>query len=303
MDTVIGILKAVGALTTLGIVSAALLATAARKFHVEVDPKVELILAALPGSNCGACGNPSCFAVAGGIAAGTLPVNTCVAGGQAVADDVAAIMGAGTCEFVAKVSARQCGGGMNAVRAFEYSGVRSCNSAAKLAGGPLVCEAGCIGYGDCMRACPFDAITVDERGLPVIDMGRCTGCGICVDECPRGQMGLLQLVPDRSQIVVRCNAHDKPARRKAGCTMCCIACKRCEKACPYDAIHVVDLNAVVDHERCTGCGACVAVCPQRCIDLYGRSHAWASVEADGRAADAVGFPAQAAPETPPPAEA
>lgn len=296
------IAKAAGALTLLGVVAAFVLSTAARKFHVEVDPKVELIMSSLPGSNCGACGNPSCFMVAEGIASGTLEPNTCVAGGQSVADEIAGIIGAATCDFVAMVSARNCGGGLNAVRALEYSGVHSCNSAARLAGGPLVCEAGCIGYGDCLRACPFGAISMDARSLPVIDCDLCTGCGICVHECPRGQMGLLQLVSDRAQIVVRCNAHDKPALRKKGCPVCCIACKRCEKACPHDAIHVIDLNAVVDHDRCTGCGACVAICPQRCIDLYGRGRPWSSVEADGRAADAVGFPEQPAPEPAAPGE-
>lgn len=286
------ILKAVAALAAIGTVAAVVLSTAARRFHVEVDPKIEMVLGALPGSNCGACGNPSCFAVAEGIAAGALPVNTCVAGGQGVADEIAAICGAAVCEFVAKVSARHCGGGINAVRAFEYAGVQSCNAAVKLAGGPLVCSAGCLGFGDCMRACPFGAITMDERGLPVIDPVVCTGCGICVTECPRGKIGLLELIPDRASIVVRCNAHDRPAQRKASCSRCCIACKRCEKACPSDAIHVVDWLAVVDHDKCTGCGACIAVCPQDCIDLYGRSHAWSGRDADGLAAKAAGFPVQ-----------
>ena len=282
MDLMV-VIKAVGALSVIGLLAAVLLATASRKFHVEVDPKIEAIFEALPGSNCGACGNPSCFAVAELIAAGEKPVNTCVAGGQSVADAVAALTGEGACEFKAVVSARHCGGGTNTARAYVYSGVMSCAAANKLAGGPLACTAGCIGFGDCQRACPFGAISMDERGLPVIDVHKCTGCGICVRECPRGHINLLELITDAAPVIVRCNAHDKVKGRKANCTMCCIACKKCERECPSDAIHVIDMLAVVDYEKCTGCGTCVSVCPQKCIDLYGRS-----ADVDATAADGTG---------------
>lgn len=278
------VLKAIAALSGIGLLAAVLLATASRKFHVDVDPRIEAIFDALPGSNCGACGNPSCFAAAEAIAAGAKPANTCVAGGQAVADAVAAAAGVAVCEFVPVVSARHCGGGVRAVRVFDYSGAATCAAAVRLAGGPLACAAGCIGLGDCVTACPFDAMHLDESGLPVIDPIKCTGCGICVQTCPRGHIGLLELVTDQAPIVVRCNAHDRPKERKANCSACCIACKKCERECPSDAIHVIDLLAVVDYEKCTGCGTCVEVCPQACIDFYGIAAGRDSVASDGAAA-------------------
>jgi len=287
------IVKAVGALSVLGLVTSAVLSTAARKFHVEVDPRVEAVADILPGSNCGACGNPSCFAVAEGIVAGTLPTNACVAGGQTCADEVATLMGAAKCEVAAVVSARACGGGVNAVSAYDYGGIRSCAAVARLAGGVIACSAGCLGYGDCIRACPFDAISFDDRGLPVVDLDACTGCGICVRECPRGGAGLLSLVPENAPIIVRCNAHDKVKGRKAACSACCIACKKCERECPSDAIHVVDMLAVVDYEKCTGCGTCVSVCPQNCIDLHGRASVFGSSIVDGKGKDVEGFAPEA----------
>lgn len=283
------IAKAVAALGAIGIMVALLLATAARKFHVEVDPRVEAVLAVLPGANCGACGNPSCFGAAEAIVAGTAPITTCTAGGQNVADAVADVLGQEKCVVLASVSVRHCGGGSAASRSFEYSGLLSCNAVARVAGGDLRCPAGCFGYGDCVRACPFDAITIDDRGLPVIDLAKCTGCEACVRECPRANSGLLAMAPDDGPVAVRCVSHDKVPLRKSYCTMCCIACRKCEKACPVDAIHVIDMVAVVDHEKCNGCGACVAICPQSCIDLTGRAALSPASTIDGAGANVPGF--------------
>lgn len=302
MDYVL-VIKAVGALSLMGLISAGMLAVASKKFHVVVDPLIEAVFAALPGGNCGACGNPSCFAVAELIAEGTKPVSACVAGGQTVADAVADAMGVEAAEVAAVVSCRHCGGGHDAARTFDYSGLLSCGAAAKLAGGDLTCRWGCFGYGDCFRACPFDAIRMDGRGLPVIDLTACTGCGICVRECPRGATNLLEMVPENAAVAVRCSAHDKPAPRKRACPHACIACKKCEKACAYDAMHVVDMLAVVDYEKCTACGACVDVCPQDCIDLFGRSAIAPAREIDGKSRDVPGFAPERAAEAAPDAEA
>jgi RnfABCDGE-type electron transport complex B subunit len=275
------IAKAIGALSVVGIVTSAVLATAAKRFYVEVDERVEAVAAVLPGSNCGACGNPSCMAVAEAMVEGTVPATACVAGGQKVADAVATIMGLEPWGVVAVISARACGGGDRAVKVYDYYGVQSCAAAHRLAGGPLACRSGCLGMGDCVRACPFGAIALDSRGLPVIDPFKCTGCGICVKECPRGQIGLLTLVPDDAPVVVRCNAHTKIKERRASCSACCIACKKCERECPHDAIHVIDLVAVIDYEKCTGCGTCVTVCPTACIDFHGRAAEVDTIAADG----------------------
>lgn len=273
------VMKAVVALGFLGLVASGVLAVAAKRFWVEVDPRVEQVYSVLPGSNCGACGNPSCFVVAERIAAGELQPNACVAGGQEVADAVADLLGAERCEIAASVVARGCGGGHVALRVWDYHGIRSCSAAARLAGGPLACQWGCIGFGDCAGACPFGALRMDGRGLPVVDLTRCTGCGVCVQTCPRGATGLLGLVPDDAPVVVRCTARSKPKERKAACVKCCIACKKCERACASDAIHVIEGVAIVDYEKCSGCGECVRVCPQQCIDVLGR----------GGNADAIAF--------------
>lgn len=283
MDSAL-LLKAVGALSLMGLIVGLALAVASRRFHVVVDERVEKVNGMLPGANCGACGNPSCFQVAVAMTEGTLLPSACVAGGPAVAEAICAALGVEKMDVVPVLSQRHCGGGKAASRAYEYSGLMSCNAVQRVAGGDLCCSWGCLGYGDCVAACPFDAMRMDERGLPVIDRAKCTGCGVCVRECPRDATGLLALHPDPAAILVRCSAHDKPAARKKTCPVCCIACKKCEKECPSDAIHVEDGVAVVDYEKCTACFACVEVCPQNCIDLTGVDSSRPSRAFDGKGA-------------------
>ena len=285
------LLKAIAALSLMGLIVGVALSIAARKFHVTVDERVEKVNALLPGANCGACGNPSCFQVAVGIAEGTLPPNACVAGGPTCADAVAEALGLEKAAVATVVSCRHCGGGTAASRVYDYSGVRSCNAVSRVAGGDLACAYGCLGYGDCVAACPFDAIRLDDRRLPVVDRQKCTGCGLCIKDCPRDQLKLLELIPESAAVVVRCSAHDKPAPRKKACPAACIACKKCEKECPADAIHVIDALAVIDYQKCTACGACVDVCPQECIDFTGTGSRLPSVRFDGKGPGAPDRPA------------
>ena len=262
--------KSILALGAMGALFGGLLAVAARQFHVEVDPRVEAVAAALPGANCGACGQPSCFAVAEAMVEGTTEPDACVAGGKACAEAVADILGKDIGDVKETVVARHCGGGVHATARYDYEGLRSCVSVSRLSGGPILCPAGCFGLGDCVVACPFDALAMGEHGLPVVDLEKCTGCESCVCACPRGRAGLLGMVHAEAPVVVRCNSHDKAKAKRSYCEVSCIACRKCEKECPEEAIKVVDFVAVVDYELCTGCGTCVEVCPQDCIESFGR---------------------------------
>ena len=151
-----------------------------------------------------------------------------------------------------------------ASKKMDYKGISSCKAVANQFGGTLDCRFGCIGLGDCVKACEFGGITVRD-GVAVVDTKSCVACGQCVTACPKG---LISLVPARKTPLVLCSSRDSGAITRKACTAGCIGCKMCEKACESDAIKVVDFRAVVDFEKCTGCGKCVAVCPMRLQPLY-----------------------------------
>ena len=257
------ILPAVGVLSGLGLLFGILLAYASRRFEVEVDPRTREIMKALPGLNCAICGYTGCVSFADAVVAGEVDVTGCTAGGAEVAHRIAEIMGLEAPDVEPQKAYVQCGGGTKEVaRRFEYVGYADCHLANQVGGGPSACGYGCLGYGSCVPSCPYGLIKINEDGLPDIFIEDCTGCGACVEACPRGVIALL---PERNTPFIACISQDPGKVVRKACSVGCIACNICERVCPQEAIHMEGNLAVIDHEKCDGCGLCVEKCPTKCI--------------------------------------
>jgi len=259
------ILTSILSMGGLGLALGGGLAIAFKKLAVETDPREAAIVEALPGANCGACGYPGCGGLAKAILEGRAPVNACSVGGAKVASKIAEIMGISGVEGDddKKIARVLCQGGKSkAKQKSEYHGVKTCKAASMVNAGPRACAFACIGFGDCAKVCAFGAITMGEDGLPIIDEEKCTGCGLCVKACPKM---VIALTSSKQEVHVRCRATMKGKDTRAVCSVGCIACKQCEKVCPFDAIHVVDNVAVIDYEKCRNCMLCVEKCPTKTI--------------------------------------
>jgi electron transport complex protein RnfB len=258
--------KATIALAGFGALLGAILAIAYQRFYVEVDARVEEVLEALPGSNCGACGLPGCEPAAEAVVKGTAPVTICRAGGPDTAAEVARIMGVELGSSVPLKAHIHCRGGatLSPIRAI-YQGVNSCRAAETAAGGGKACPFGCLCLEDCAKVCPVNAITFDEDCVRRVNVKKCTGCGLCSDVCPRD---LIEMIPADATVFARCKSQYTGKKALSVCKVACIGCKRCEKACPEDAIHVENGFSTIDYDKCTACGECAMVCPTDTIQVW-----------------------------------
>ena len=260
---VMNIVYAVVVLGVLGALFGLVLAVASKVFEVKKDPREEAILSHLAGANCGGCGYPRCAGCAAAILAGDAPVNACAPAGAENAAAIAEIMGMAAPTGERQVAFVRCNGGVNAKKRYEYVGVKDCISATKVAGGPLECQFGCLGFGSCVAACQFGAMSIGPNGAAVVDKDKCTNCGACMKACPRH---LIVSVPaSERKVHVACAKQDKGKAAMNVCSSSCIGCGLCEKECKKDAIHVVNGVAVVDYDKCIGCKMCTKVCPRDAI--------------------------------------
>ena len=257
MEIIIPVLVVLG----IGIILGLGLSLADKFMSVPVDEKQIKIRECLPGANCGACGFSGCDGYASALANGEASPDKCAPGGETTAKALGEVLGVAV-EPVKKIAFIGCGGKPDTVQKnFEYTGFKSCAAACLAGGGPISCEFGCLGYGDCMRACEFGAISIKD-GRPVICEDLCVACGKCVKTCPKS---LISLLPAGTKVRVNCSNKKKgPAVVKA-CPVSCIACGMCEKNCEAGAIKVIDNVAVIDYNLCTGCGKCATVCKRKAI--------------------------------------
>ena len=246
----------------LGLLMGALLALASKLFAVKKDEKAEAIKECLPGANCGGCGYSGCDTYAAAVSSGDAPVNKCSVGGAEAASKIAQIMGVDAGEQVRMRAQVMCSGtGEYAKKKYIYEGIDDCVAASKIGGGDKMCKNGCIGLGTCVRACPFDAIVVED-GVAAVDYSKCKGCGICVSACPKG---IIKLIPFDAKHWVGCMSVDDGKNTRKVCDVGCISCKICQKNCPAGAINVDNFVASIDYDKCTGCDICTDKCPRHII--------------------------------------
>lgn len=262
------ILLAVLVLGVIGAIFAVVLYFVAQKFKVVEDPLIDEIAEVLPGANCGGCGKAGCRAMAEAfVKQGNMEGLKCPAGGDAVAQKVAALLGCAaeaSEPMVAVVRCATCHDG--SVSKTHYDGLQDCAFASSLYVGENGCSFGCLGLGNCARACQFGALSMDpETGRPVVDEDKCTACGACVKSCPRGVIELRNKGLKNRRVYVECVNKEKGAVARKTCDHACIGCGKCEKICPFGAIHVENNLAYIDYKLCKMCRKCVAECPMGAI--------------------------------------
>lgn len=258
------ILIPVVVLGLMGLIFGAGLAIASKVFEVEQDERVPKVRAALPGANCGGCGFPGCDAMADAIVKGKAPVNGCPVGGAKTAAAIAEIMGESAGDTKKMVAHIHCQGDCeHAEKSGVLSGVETCLDA-KIAGGGKKCRYGCLGYGSCVKACQFGALSMNEKGLPEVNREKCTACGRCVAVCPNQ---IIDLQPYDQLVHVNCRSTEAGKLIRQVCKIGCIGCKACEKICPTGAVIVTENLAAIDSDVCIQCGQCAEKCPVHAISV------------------------------------
>lgn len=265
------ILTAVLVLGLIALVSAVVLYVCSKKFAVKEDPRKGEVAAMLPQANCGGCGFAGCSGLADalvkGADAGSVDGLFCPVGGKEVMDKVADLLGMAVANTDPMVAVVRCNGTCaNRPRTAEYSGLRTCKAMSVCGMGETACGFGCLGCGDCEKACLFGAIKINlETLLPEVNDDLCTSCGACVQACPRHIIEIRKKGVKNRRVYVSCVNKDKGPVAMKACKAACIGCGKCMKECQFGAITVENNVSYIDYAKCRLCRKCVAVCPTHAI--------------------------------------
>lgn len=246
----------IGIFALLGVLAGVLLTICSKVFAVKVDERLEQLQEALPQINCGSCGYSGCNAYAEAVLNGA-EINMCKPGGTASVQKIGEIMGLTAGELEQEVAFVKCAGNCNVTKhKYIYDGTQSCKASNRYYNGSKICTSGCLGYGDCVRVCPNDAISIVDR-IAVVDPAVCVGCGLCAKECPN-ELIVIRRKSQKVDVCCKSTAIGKITR--SVCENGCIGCRMCEKKCPSGAITVAGNFASIDYSKCTSCGICAQAC-------------------------------------------
>ncbi len=262
------IIYAILALSIIGAISALILYFVAQKFKVYEDPRIDTVCEKLPGANCGGCGYAGCRALAEAIVkAESLENKFCPVGGANTMNEIAEVMNLSVEASEPKIAVVRCNGGKcNTQAKANFEGFDNCLFAHMTFASEGGCSNGCLGLGNCVKACNFDAIHINpETQLPEVDEERCVACGACVKNCPRSVIELRNKGKNSRRVFVSCLNQEKGAAAKKNCESACIGCGKCAKACPFEAISINNNVAYIDFNKCKLCRKCVAECPTGAI--------------------------------------
>jgi len=241
------ILLAAAIMGGLGAFFGLVLAVANRFLKVDEDPRIDTVEELLPGSNCGACGEPGCRAFAERVVAGNAAPSGCTVSSPSGIESIAEFLGVEAGEQEKRVARLHCAGGLGRARDLaDYEGFESCRAAHLVAAGGKKCIWGCLGLADCAEACTFDAIHMNDDRLPVVDVDKCTACNDCVVVCPRD---LFELLPISHHLIVQCSAPVAAEEARAMCSVACDACGRCAQDAAPGLIEMRDNLPIVDYAR------------------------------------------------------